>query len=151
MALLFPYKLKRSPHPLWSLGGRWGRPRPIIEVAVIGPHGARSLPSLLDPGADDTVFPDWIAPLIGVDLTNAPVGSAAGVGMVPAALRYAEVTLRITDGIEQREWLGRVGFTKARLKWPLLGFAGCLQFFTSTFHSDVERVELTVNRLYQGT
>jgi hypothetical protein len=105
----------------------------------------------LDPGADDTVFPEAIAVAIGLNLTQAPTGTAAGVGQVSATLRYAEVLLRITDGHEYREWPARVGFTAARLHRPLLGFAGFLQFFTSTFEGDLEQVELTVNGAYPGT
>lgn len=71
------------------------------------------------------------------------------MGRVP--IRYAKVKLRLTDGIEFREWTGWVGFTSAALHYPILGFAGVLQFFTTTFHGDREEVELAVNRLYPGT
>ena len=64
---------------------------------------------------------------------------------------YAEVTLRLTDGREFREWRARVGFTATPLQRPPLGFAGCLQFFTASFFGDREEVELTVNGLYPGT
>jgi hypothetical protein len=79
------------------------------------------------------------------------VGRAEGVGLANVPLRYAEVTLRITDGQEHREWQAWVGFTASRLRRPLLGFAGFLQFFESNFQGDLEQVELTVNRLYPGT
>jgi hypothetical protein len=59
--------------------------------------------------------------------------------------------LRISDGKEHREWLGRVGFTSTPMQRPLLGFAGFLQFFTATFHGDREYLELSVNSSYQGT
>lgn len=65
-------------------------------------------------------------------------------------MRYAPVTLRLTDGREFREWQATVGFTSVRLKHQLLGFAGCLQFFTSTFFGHLEEVELTINPLYPG-
>jgi hypothetical protein len=65
-------------------------------------------------------------------------------------VRYASVTLRITDGVEFREWPAVVGFASGNLTRPLLGFAGFLQFFTATFHGDREEVELTVNPLYPG-
>jgi hypothetical protein len=71
--------------------------------------------------------------------------------LVSAPVRYATVTLRLTDGIERREWTAWVGFTRAPLRRPLLGFAGFLQFFTATFHGDREEVELAVNSLYRGT
>ena len=107
--------------------------------------------ALLDTGSDDTVFPERVAAAIGVDLSNAPVGEASVVGLAGIRVRYAQVKLRISDGREQREWTGWVGFTASPLKQPLLGFAGFLQFFGSHFHGDQEVVELTVNRLYPGT
>ena len=61
------------------------------------------------------------------------------------------MTLRLTDGREFRKWPAAVGFTPARLAYPMLAFAGCLQYFSATFHGDREEVELTVNSLYPGT
>jgi predicted aspartyl protease len=151
MSLRYPYKLQTVSHSVLSLAGRSVRPRPIITVSVLGPGGNQVEAALLDTGADDTVFPEDVATAIGIDLTSAPAGQAAGVGMVPAMVRYAEVTLRIASGGERREWKGWVGFTSARLNRPLLGFAGFLQFFTATFFGDREEVELTVNSLYPGT
>lgn len=151
MTMLFPYTLFKPPQPVVSLGGRQQRPRPIISVAVIGPSDTEVESALLDTGADDTVFPEDVAMDIGIDLTNAPVGHASGVATGTASLRYAEVTLRITDGVEQCEWRAWVGFTTLPLKRPLLGFAGFLQFFTATFHGDREVVDLTTNSLYPGT
>lgn len=151
MSLHYRYKLLSVPQPVWSLGGRFVRPRPMIHVALIGPAGTAVRQAQVDPGADDTVFSDALAAQIGIDLSNAPTGSAAAVGGQTIKLRYAEVTLRITDGKERREWPARVGFAPIKLRNPLLGFAGCLQFFTATFLGDREELELTVNSLYPGT
>ena len=107
--------------------------------------------ALLDTAADDTVFPDAAAVTAGVDLTNAPLGEASGIGGAPVLVRYAVVELRLTDGIEYRRWTAWVGFTAARLKQPLLGFAGCLQFFGANFRGDREEVELEVNTVYPGS
>jgi predicted aspartyl protease len=128
-----------------------GRPRPVVTLALLGSTGSWTGTALLDTGADDSVFPEDVAALIGIDLTNAPPGAASGVGMVAAPIRYAEVQIRLTDGQEFREWPARVGFTSAPLKRGLLGFAGFFQFFTATFDGDREHVELTVNALYPGT
>jgi hypothetical protein len=150
MSLTFAYHF----HPgaaVWPLGGRMGRPRPVVTVGVLGPTGSWTGTALLDTGSDDTVFPEDVAALIGLDLTNAPTGSASGVGMVAAPIRYAEVRLRLTDGNEFREWPARVGFTPTPLKRGLLGFAGFFQFFTATFDGERELVELSVNSLYPGT
>jgi hypothetical protein len=109
------------------------------------------LDGLLDTGADDTVFSEDVAAAIGVDLTQAPIGGGLAVGGSVWPLRYARVTLRLAGRSERREWPAWVGFTSARLRQPLLGFAGFLQFFTATFQGDCEEVELTVNGFYPGT
>jgi hypothetical protein len=151
MALRFPYLPVTAGHSVLSLGGRWVRPRPIVPVTIIGPADSRLLEGHLDTGADDTVFPEALATPLGLDLANAPVGEASGVGLATASLHYAEVTLRITDGTERREWRALIGFTAARLNRPLLGFAGFLQFFDATFYGGREEVELAVNGLYRGS
>lgn len=150
MSLLFRYKVVNVGHSVPSLGGRWSRPRPMITVSLLGPRNTIPTEGLLDTGADDTVFPETIASLIGIDLTNAPQSQLTTATLTNATIRYAQVSLRVTDGKEQREWPAWVGFTPAKLQSPLLGFAGFLQFFTATFHGDREEVELTVNSFYPG-
>ncbi len=151
MALLFPYRQFRTRSPIVSLNGRTRRPKPVVAITVIGPTGTSVEQALLDTAADDTVFPEDVAEQIGLDLTQAPEGEAIGVGGVAMRVRYAEVTLRLATNTERREWRGWVGFTAAKLARPLLGFAGCLQFFSALFLGDQEHVELTINGLYPGT
>lgn len=150
MSLLFHYKIVPVPRAVQALGGRWSRPRPMIIVSVIGPANTLPTEGLLDTGSDDTIFPESLAHLLGVDLTNAPVGQLTTATLSNAPVRYAQVLLRITDGKEQREWPAWVGFTPVKLQSPLLGFAGFLQYYTATFRGDREEVELTVNSLYPG-
>jgi hypothetical protein len=151
MSVRFPYKRYRAKQPVPTLRGRPERPRPVIAVTVIGVAGSRLLPGLLDTGADDTVFPENLAPKLGIDLTNAPTLEAAGVGLVASPVRLAEVTLRIADNHEQHEWRAWVAFTATPMRQPLLGSAGFLQYFTTTFYGDREEVELTLNGTYPGT
>jgi hypothetical protein len=147
--LHFRYVLQPAARPVCSLGGRHVRPRPIVPVTIIGPAGYRTRDAKLDTAADDTVFPEFLAAFVGVDLTNAPLGEAAGLAGQPIPVRYAQVELRLTDGAEDRRWLAWVSF--GQVVRPLLGFAGCLQFFTATFEGDLEQVELSVNSLYSGS
>jgi hypothetical protein len=151
MAMRFPYQLRRLTRPAWTLMGRMHRPKPIVPASITGPFGTRGLDCLLDTAADDTVFPDTYARLLRIDLTNAPTGEAGVVGGAVVPVRFAAVMLRISDGREHRAWPARVAFTAARLTWPLLGFAGCLQFFGAFFDGEREEVELRVNGLYPGT
>jgi hypothetical protein len=150
MGLLFPYTVVTANHAVVPLGGRWSRPRPLIMVSAIGPKNTIPTEGRLDTGSDDTVFPDNLAALIGVDLSNAPIGQNRTANRSLVTVRYAQITLRITNGVERREWPAWVGFTPA-IHRPLLGFAGFLQFFTATFRGDREEVELTVNSFYPGT
>jgi hypothetical protein len=151
MSLRFRYKPYCFPSPLVPLDGRTVRPRPVFSVTLMGPGGSLPQDALLDTGADDTIFHERIAYRIGIDLTYAPSGSAGGLwgGSVPVS--YARVTLRVADNRERREWEAWVGFTPASIRFPTLGFAGFLQYFTTTFHGDREVVELTVNGIYPGT
>ncbi len=152
MSLLFKYVLLRMRSPAIALAGRASRPKPLIPIAVLGPVNTRLIQGLLDTGADDTVFPESLATLLDIDLTNAPEAEAGGIAGLPAArLRFAQVTLRLATTSEQREWPALVGFTAAPLRFPLLGFAGALQFFSADFRGDREEVELTVNALYPGS
>jgi hypothetical protein len=151
MTLRFAYVQQQKAAPIVPLSGRTSRPKAIIIVSVVGPTDTRALEGLLNTGADDTVFHESLAGLIGIDLTNAPTGTAQGVSGTAIPVRYAEVMLRISDGVEQREWQAWVGFTPLRSPHGLLGFAGFLQFLTATFHGDDEEVQLTVNRNYSGT
>jgi hypothetical protein len=126
------------------------RPRPLVHVTLLSGSNTAFANGLLDSGADDTVFPDSVALRLGLDLSNAPLGEATGIIATPVPVRYAQVTLRLTDGHEFCEWLAWVGFTAAPLRQPLLGFAGCLQFFDSDFRGEREEVDLATNSLYPG-
>ena len=75
----------------------------------------------------------------------------AGVGGAAYRLCYAQVTMRVSDGVEFRSWPAWVGFTNAPLNQPILGYAGFLQFFDATFRGHAEEVELAVNPSYPGT
>jgi hypothetical protein len=150
MSLLFRYRVIAVPHSVVPLVGRWARPRPLVIASVIGPSGTRPAEGLLDTGADDTVFPERLATQEGLDLTNAPTGQCTTANLAHLIVRYAQVTLRLTDGVERLEWPAWVGFSP-RIQRALFGFAGFFQFFTATFHSDREQIELTINSLYPGT
>ncbi|MBY0228883.1 MAG: hypothetical protein K2W96_06375 [Gemmataceae bacterium] len=151
MGMIFPYRQMRAIAPVIALGGRLTRPKPIITATLIGPMGTHVDGCLVDDAADDTVFPDWVAAKIGIDLSNAPIGAATGISLAHAPIRYARAVFRISAQAERREWEAWVGFTSARMRWPLLGFAGFLQFLTATFDGEGEKLELAVNGLYPGT
>jgi hypothetical protein len=102
----FPYLPAVVKNPVPSLGGGHTRPRPVIAARVTGSAGTHLLDGLLDTGSDDTVLEEWVAAIIGVDLTNAITRDVGLVGRAkPVRVKYATVRLRVTDGsAEVYEW-----------------------------------------------
>jgi hypothetical protein len=98
----FPYLPATVKVAIPSLSGGHTRPRPIIAARVIGATGTQLLDGLLDTGSDETVLEEWVASLIGVDLTHADRRDIGLVGRVqPVQVKYVTVRLRITDGVNQ--------------------------------------------------
>ena len=150
MEFPFPFLLKAIPRPAISLQGRLFRPRPLIPVTVINPQTglSRTYHGLLDTGADDTVFEDDTARALGMDLSNAPTATAQGATGQIVTVRYAEVFLQLAnDDGDILEWRATVAFAPKRGTHPLLGFAGFLQFFDTTFLGELEEVTLIPNSL----
>jgi hypothetical protein len=140
--------MARRPQP--ALGGSLVRPRPMMPVQFAGSGGSVTRTSVLDTGADDTVLPDWIATALGLDLTGVeerPIGLA---GRTPLRCRYAPVEIQISDGIgETYRWTATVGFVDAAmLPRPLLGHAGCLQYFDAEFRGADLDILLIPNRSF---
>jgi hypothetical protein len=94
-----PYLVGKAKTPQPAMSGSLIRHRPITAVRVSGPTGSWILDGLLDSGADDTVFPQWLAPMVGIDLNLAIDHEIhlAGRGK-PISCRYHTATLCITDG-----------------------------------------------------
>src|SRR5262245_65455016 len=74
---------------------RW---RPLAPIRVYGPSGrVRYFPrALLDPGADDTIFPLDLAALLGIALKS-DTGHAARWRGQPYLLRFGDVDLELSD------------------------------------------------------
>ena len=150
MTMRFAYELIGASSPIVALGGRYSRPRPIVPITVIGSSGSHLMEGLVDSGADEIIFPELVAAIIGVDLSGAVSLTTRGIGGIPVSVRIAEVTLRIADPHEHHEWSAWVGFSPIPRRTAILGFAGFLQYFTTILYGDFEMLELTVNALYPG-
>jgi hypothetical protein len=104
----------------------------------------------LDPGADDTIFPfDVAAQLLLVLRPESGHGIRWQGQHHP--LRFGDVELELSDAQSGVRWPTTVGFTTARIRYPLLGLAGCLQFFRATFLGDQRAVEIDINPTFPGT
>ncbi|MBI3822622.1 MAG: hypothetical protein HY289_08080 [Planctomycetes bacterium] len=134
-----------------ALAGALIMPRPLLAVLFTGPSGYRLDDGLLDTGADQTILDPSLAPMIGVDLSQAVSRNVHLVGRGSIRCRYAPVKLRITDGIlETYEWHAIVGFAPFPLARSLLGFGGFLQFFDANFRGAAEEVVPFPNAAFTG-
>ena len=104
--------------------------RPFAPVTIVGPIGISRYfkRALVDPGADDTVFP------VG-HRAHTPVVLRPDTGhrlrwrgqLYP--LRYGEVALQLAEGGTVYRWTAIVCFSNAPIPYHILGNAGCLEFF----------------------
>jgi hypothetical protein len=146
-----PYIVVPGHRPSPSLGGSTSRYRPVMAVRLTGPRDTRLRDGLLNTGADETIFEEALAHLIGIDLSHAEARNVSLVGRpTPVRCRYAPVQVRITDGVETFEWTTVVGFAATRLRYQLLGHASFLQYFDATFRGVDQEVVLTPNRSFPG-
>src|SRR5262245_1779121 len=128
---------------------RW---RPLLPIRIIGPTGSQRTFSraVLDPGADDTVFPSAVASVLGVNL-RAPSGHGLRWRGQAYALRFGDLELELSDGIESCRWPAVIAFSPAPLHYPILGLSGCLQYFDATYMGEDRVVCLVANRSFPGT
>jgi hypothetical protein len=129
---------------------RW---RPLVPTRVIAPSG-QSLAfgrALVDPGADDTIFPLDVANVLGVAL-KPPTAHAMRWRGQSFPLRYGELDLELVDddGATLR-WPGIVAFTGASIRYPLLGLCGCLEFLNVHFFGADYRIEIEPNTSFPAS
>jgi hypothetical protein len=106
----FRYTAQQVGRPVYPLGGTSIRWRPLV-CALAGLTAPQlAVDCLVDSAADDTILPVWVAHRLGIDLSNAPIGTARAVGGVPMTYRYAHLRLRLSDGVETCGWTAIVGF-----------------------------------------
>jgi hypothetical protein len=152
--LEFPYQdepLAGPPPPTLPATAkvRW---RPLVPVTIIGSSGKRRFfpRAVLDPGADDTVFPLAILALLGI-VPRPDSGHGLRWRGQPYPLRFADVALELSDGHAVWQWSTVAAFSQAPLRYPILGLGGCLQFFDARYLGDKRIVELQTNPTYAGT
>ena len=127
------------------------RHRPLIPVTVVGPTGQRKFSrAVVDSGGDDTVFP--LDALNSIGATPRPdTGHRVRWRGNLHPLRFAEVELALSDDASTFRWRAVVAFSPAPFPYPILGNAGCLQFFDVRLLGADLIVELDANWKYPGT
>jgi hypothetical protein len=122
-----------------------------MSVRITSPSQSVVRDCLLDSGADDTVFPEKLAAVLGIDLAHLPQLTINLAGRAPVLCRYAAVELRITDGVQKTyEWTATVGFAPVWLQYPLLGHAGFLQYIDAHLRGADHEAILAPNWAFTG-
>ena len=146
MILRFPWldEPLRGPAPPSLPPGTTSRWRPLVPVRIYGPSGIRLQfgRALIDPGADDTIFPLDVATLLNIGLYP-PTAHMMRWRGGQYALSFGDVELELADddGVAVR-WAATMAFTKAPIRYPLLGVAGCIQFFDTRLSGEDRLVEI---------
>lgn len=132
-----------------TASARW---RPYVPITVIGRSRRRRgfSRALLDTGADDSVFPLDTAARIGAVL-RADTGHRVRWRGQLFPLYFGDVELVLTDGHAVWQWPAVVAFSSAPLAYPLLGNAGCLEYFDANFRGPFRVVDLDTGSSYPGT
>jgi hypothetical protein len=151
--LQFPYldePLTGPPPPSLSSIST-ARYRPLIPITIVGPTGQRKFSrAVVDSGGDDTVFPFDVLKLIGV--TPRPdTGHRVRWRGNLHPLRFAEVELVLSDNSSTYRWRAVLAFSPAPFPYPILGNAGCLQFFNVRLLGADLMIEIETNWKYLGT
>ncbi|SRR6266849_2734983 len=152
--LRFPYQdeLLAGPRPPSLPAGTTVRWRPLVPVEIFGPTGLvrRFGRAVLDPAADDSVFPLDTARRLGVHLRPDSGHRLRWRGQLHP-LRFGDVELILADHASVYRWPAVVAFSPATIRYPILGTCGCLQFFDARFLGADRVAELNANRSYPGT
>jgi hypothetical protein len=146
----FQYRTLKTRRPVYPLGGRPVRYRPLVPIQVISPLGWATIDGNLDTGSDDTLFPLRLCSGLGLNLAGAPQGESLPVGGSPIPYPYATVRLRLTDTYEEYVWEAIVGFLDTPRPWAVLGYAGMQQFFDIDFLGYRREAILRPNASFQG-
>jgi hypothetical protein len=127
--------------------------RPEVTIDVIGSLRKERIQALVDTGSDETVFPASLAKAIGVQLDRASASQASAVGGQVVQLIPGRVMLQLTEGEQKYRWQTTAGFLEVNHpedEVALLGYAGFLEFFRATFHSEQHELELTPNNNFDA-
>lgn len=115
---------------------------PIILVTFTGPDDAIEIETLVDTGASRVLIGPDLGRLLGYEFGSRQAdGHTEGTGGKQSDYWKRPAGIRLDDGSHVFEWsYPEIGITNAKLSFPILGWRGCLDFFTVTFEANPKRI-----------
>jgi predicted aspartyl protease len=125
---------------------RW---RPLVPITIFNPGGTKYryfTKALVDTGADETVFPEDLIQILGLT----PLASSGRIVWRGRThpIRFAETLISISDGTTDCRWRPVIGFSSARIGYPILGQNGGLEFFDAKFNGNQRNVDIETNSAF---
>ena len=127
--------------------------RPVISLRSEGATATSLLTALVDPGSDDTLLPLTAGRSIGAKMDATQIWHAEGIGGQTVAVILGEVDFELTDGKQTFRWSATVGFVDfadPKDEVTILGHAGFLDYFRTTFDGHLRTLEIEVTPAFPG-
>lgn len=140
----FPYQ-EYAVDPAPGFGDTSVLYRPEVPVRVFGTAGDAVVFALLDTGADGTLLPRYLGEAVGARIDDKRTSRARGVEGSEFQVAAGEIELELTQDGETYYWSTAAGFVSLpgrAEETPILGHAGCLDFFHVTFAGDARELEI---------
>ena len=136
------------PSLLYPDGTIW---RPEVDLTITGPKGHQSTLAILDTGSDQTVLPRTVAERLGVELKSENSCDASGFRGDITTIVPGRIQFQIHSLSRTLVWTATVGFadfTTTDDECTLLGYGGCLEYFTVIFDGANKIFELRPNHCF---
>ena len=126
--------------------------RPVVTTQITGPKGAVTVKAVVDPTVEVTVLPRSLGELIGVEMMTRQLQLGYRVGGIKQVVAGTVVLeMNIDDGIYR--WSTAVGFAQfvsGKAEEVVLGYRGCLEYFTVIFAGESFELTVAPNNRFPG-
>ena len=128
--------------------------RPEVPLRITGPAGTITLLTLVDSGADETLFPRSIGDAVGAVIDDSVTWLMGGIGGQEVHASPGDVQLELMSPGQSYRWtvtVAFVSFSDPADEQAILGHVGCLAFFRTTFDGEAGELEMQPASTFPGT
>ena len=122
---------------------KWIR-RPMITIEIFGPKESKEFDALIDSGADQALFNEEIAELLGIDLLKAKPVKLTGISGQLDGRRLENIKIKVKNFGETIEI--PICFVKSPTVGVLLGQEGFFDKYRIKFEKDHNSFEISTTK-----